>query len=321
MLEPVGLICLQVPEFYKGCDWLNSTKDRLIHLHRCRGITRRILRRIIHHDPTLNQIYTLSSSEISKLLSLPPDNAGMLFSDIHNPWIQKQISADHARYSIITIVDDTYPPMLKTIKDPPLVLYATGKLSLLKYAPSISIIGTRNPSSEAKQKVELLTKPLVSKGWLIISGMAKGIDSYAHLSALNGLGNTIAVLGGGFHHIYPKQNINLFRQIAKKGLVLSEYPPDTPPKRYHFPERNRIISGLSFGTLVIEATEKSGTLITVDQALDQGREVYTVPGSPFIPQTKGCHIMIQEGAKLVIDPVDIMEDWENIGIHLMQSVK
>src|SRR5690625_3753192 len=146
--------------------------------------------------------------------------------------------------------------------------------------------------------------------------MAKGIDSYAHKLALGHKGNTIAVLGGGFNHIYPKQNSMLYKQISEKGLVISEYPPHIPPKRYHFPERNRIISGLSFGTLVIEATERSGTLITVDQALDQGREVYAVPGSPLIPQTKGCHQMIQDGAKLVINADDIREDWKSIGNNL-----
>src|SRR5699024_7649030 len=120
-------------------------------------------------------------------------------------------------------------------------------------------------------------------------------------------------------YIYPKQNISLYEEIMKKGLIITEYPPDQPPIKYHFPERNRIISGLSFGTLVIEATERSGTLITVDQALDQGREVYAVPGSPLIPQTKGCHQMIQDGAKLVIDVKDILEDWEGIGLHLFNS--
>lgn len=306
---------------YKGSDQLKTTRDRLIHLHRCRGITRRILRRIIYHDPTLNQIYNMSSPQISNLFSLPPDNASLFYSEIHNTKIQMQITNDNARYSIVTIVDDSYPPMLKTIKDPPLVLYAVGKLSLLTQTPSLSVIGTRNPSPEAMRKIELLVKPLILNDWLIISGMAKGIDSYAHTIALGNIGNTIAVLGGGFHHIYPKQNTPLFKRISEKGLVISEYPPDTPPKKYHFPERNRIISGLSFGTLVIEAKERSGTLITVDQALDQGREVYAVPGSPLIPQTRGCHKMIQEGAKLVFNPLDIMEDWEAIGIHLAQTEK
>ncbi|PAV29988.1 DNA-protecting protein DprA [Virgibacillus profundi] len=300
---------------------MRSSRDRLIHLHRCRGISRRTLRKIIYHDPTLNNIYLLSSTQISQQYLLPSKNATLLFSDLHSETILQQIKRDIARYPVITIVDESYPPVLKTIKDPPLVLYTLGNRSLLTYTPAISVIGTRNPSTEAKRKVDLLVKPLLLMDWLIVSGMAKGIDSFSHIAALENMGKTIAVLGSGFHHIYPKQNTSLFKQIAEKGLVLSEYPPDTPAKRYHFPERNRIISGLSFGTLVIEATEKSGTLITVDQALDQGREVYAVPGSPLIPQTKGCHKMIQDGAKLVHNAEDILEDWESIGINLMQPIK
>src|SRR5699024_5620637 len=168
-------------------------------------------------------------------------------------------------------------------------------------------------------KMKLIVKPLVRQNWIIVSGMAKGIDSYAHKLALGHKGNTIAVLGGGFNHIYPKQNNMLYKQIAVKGLVLSEYPPEVPPKRFHFPDRNRLISGLSVGTIVNEATEISGTLITVDQALYQGREVYAVPGSPLIPQTTGCHRMIQDGAKLVQDVQDIVEDWETIGNNLFYS--
>lgn len=219
-------------------------------------------------------------------------------------------------YATITIVDENYPTVLKQIKDPPIVLYGLGNLSLLSHTPIISVIGTREPSKEARLKTEFIVKPLIESDWLIVSGMAKGIDSYAHHLALNHQGKTIAVLGGGFKHIYPKQNIDLFKKIVEHGLVLSEYPPHIPPARYHFPERNRIISGLSFGTLVIEAKEKSGTLITVDQALDQGREVYAVPGSPLVLQSKGCHQMIQDGAKLVIHAEDIIEDWPRIGEHL-----
>ncbi|WP_342742121.1 DNA-processing protein DprA [Virgibacillus siamensis] len=216
---------------------------------------------------------------------------------------------------MITLVDEDYPIVLKTIKDAPLVLYALGDTGLLNKFPLLSVIGTRNPSQDALSKMEKFVVPLVRKNWVIVSGMATGIDSMAHQQALKYNGHTIAVLGGGFHHIYPKHNILLFKQICESGLVLSEYPPDLPPQRYHFPERNRIISGLSFGTLVIEATERSGTLITVDQALDQGREVYAVPGNPLRLQSIGCHKMIQDGAKLVQEPEDIMEDWERMELN------
>lgn len=294
-------------------------RDRLIHLHRCRGITRRTIRKILIHDSRLHQLYLLSSTQISQRYQLPMKNAALFYKDLHTNYLTEQIKFDSYKYSIITIVDENYPPVLKTIKDPPIVLYCVGDTSLLSHVPALSVIGTRNPSNEAMEKIKYLTRPLLDRDWLIVSGMAKGIDSYAHLLALKNQSKTIAILGGGFHHIYPKQNTALFKQIVEKGLVLSEYPPDIPPKKHHFPERNRIISGLSFGTLVIEATERSGTLITVDQALDQGREVYAAPGSPLISQTKGCHRMIQDGAKLVMDPDDILEDWESIGRNLFYS--
>jgi len=254
----------------------------------------------------------LSPSEISHQFKLPIKNSTLLYSDLKSLNLLQSTKNDVKKFQVITIVDKNYPELLKMINDAPLVLYALGNTSLLTASPILSVIGTRNPSGEARGKIKSIVKPLIEDDWTIVSGMAKGIDSFAHLLTLQEKGKTIAVLGGGFYHIYPKQNTKLFHDIIKHGLVLSEYPPETPPARFRFPERNRLISGLSFGTLVVEATERSGTLITVDQALDQGREVYAVPGSPVIPQTKGCHQMIQDGAKLVIDANDIKEDWEKI---------
>ncbi|HEX6593920.1 MAG TPA: DNA-processing protein DprA [Bacillota bacterium] len=290
-------------------------RNRLIHLHRCRHITRRIIHKILRIDPTLHHIYSLSTTAISDYFSLPIEKASTVYTDLHSEHLWLQIQRDLTRYHIITIVDDNYPRMLKPIHDPPIVLYGLGKLNLLHSSPLISVIGTRTPSREARGKTDFIVKSLVEHDWVIVSGMAKGIDSFAHQLCLQYAGQTIAVLGGGFHHIYPKQHQSLFKQIAKYGLVLSEYSPNQKPRPYHFPERNRIISGLSFGTVVIEAMEKSGTLITVDQALDQGREVYALPGSPLIPQAKGCNQMIQEGAKLVQHANDILEDWEGIRLH------
>lgn len=262
-------------------------------------------------DPTLSTLYNLSSSQLSQRFAISYKHTISLHQDLHNHKLQQEIKNDISSYIVLTIVDEYYPAVLKTIKDPPLVLYALGDVSLLKKTPALSVIGTRVPSKNALKKMSLLLPPLLNENWIIVSGMAKGIDSYAHQFALKHDRKTIAVLGGGFHHIYPKQNVALFDQISKKGLVLSEYPPNQPPARFHFPERNRIISGLSFGTLVIEAKEKSGTLITVDQALDQGREVYAVPDSPAISESLGCNRLIQDGAKLVINADDIMEDWNN----------
>lgn len=226
---------------------------------------------------------------------------------------------DKSQFKILTIIDADYPTVLKAIQDPPLVLYAAGDTTILNNIPSISVIGTRKPSIHGGVKTRFVIEPLINENWVIISGMAKGIDSYAHQLALFRQGKTIAVLGSGFHHIYPKENKGLFHQIVKNGLVLSEYPPNTPPRKFHFPERNRIISGLSFGTLVIEATEKSGTLITVEQALDQGREVYAVPDAPHIPQSIGCLKLIKEGANIVFTYKDILNDWDAQGVNWLNA--
>src|SRR5699024_12422975 len=185
------------------------------------------------------------------------------------------------------------PSHLRHIKDPPFVLYALGNTSLVNELHSLSVIGTRAPTEEAYMKTKQIISPLIKKACVIASGMAYGIDSMAHEITLQLGGRTIAILGSGFEYIYPRSNRALFHQIVAKGLVLTEYPPTMPARKYHFPESNRIISGITKATLVIEAKERSGTLITVDQALDQGKDVYAVPGSPLVEQTVGCHRMIQ----------------------------
>jgi DNA processing protein len=269
-------------------------------------------------DPTLRKIYSLSPQTLANNLSIPMKTALSIYNDLRNQQLIQSVKEDIKKYAIITLTDPYYPPQLKVIKDPPIVFYMLGDSSLLMHTPSLSVIGTRKPSKDAMEKTKYMIEPLVESDWVVVSGMASGIDSFAHRIALLQKGKTIAVLGGGFQHIYPRENKLLFRKIADHGLVISEYPPSMAAKRHHFPERNRIISGLSFGTLVIEATEKSGTLITVDQALDQGREVYAVPGSPLIPQTIGCNKMIQDGAKLVQNASEIAVDWETAGMHFLR---
>ncbi|MBS3680062.1 DNA-processing protein DprA [Ornithinibacillus massiliensis] len=274
-------------------------------------MSRRNLRRLLRMDPSLAYIFLISSTEISHYLSIRKNQAEILYQDIHNTQLIHDTLQDIKAYHIITLIDETYPPMLKTIKDAPIVLYCYGDDTLLYKTPSISVIGTRNPSLDAMNKTKYIISPLIKDNWVIVSGMAKGIDSYAHRLALHEGGKTIAVLGSGFEYIYPNENTFLFQLLVKDGLALSEYPPKVPPRKFHFPERNRIISGLSFATVVIEATERSGTMITVDQALDQGREVFAVPGSPHIPQSIGCLKLIQEGATMAVTYEDIMSDWRN----------
>lgn len=232
-----------------------------------------------------------------------------IYRDIRDATFINDNRGDEKNITIITEEDETYPDSLRVIPDAPLVLYLVGDVTLLQSEFMLSVIGARRPSEEAFQKLSHITTPLIEAGWIIVSGLAYGIDSFAHQLTVRRNERTIAVLGGGFFHIYPKAHIPLCRRIAKDGLLLSEYPPSVQPRKHHFPERNRIISGISKGTLVVEAAEKSGTMITVDQALEQGKDIYAIPGSPLIPQTIGCNRLIQDGAKLVTNATDIIEEW------------
>ncbi|MGD1908027.1 MAG: DNA-processing protein DprA [Leptolyngbyaceae cyanobacterium] len=202
----------------------------------------------------------------------------------------------------LTPADDAYPALLFEISDPPPVLYYRGDLALLttcQTQPAVGIVGTRRPSPYGKRWTQRLSGALSRAGVVVISGLADGIDREAHQSCLAQQGKTIAVLGTGVDQVYPHKNHDLHRDIAAKGLLLSEYPPGTPPDRSHFPRRNRIIAGLSRAIAVTEAPIKSGALITARLANDYGREVYTLPGSLENPQAMGCLHLIEQGAQMI----------------------
>ncbi|MBT2573370.1 DNA-processing protein DprA [Bacillus sp. ISL-51] len=207
--------------------------------------------------------------------------------------------------SVIPISSSRYPSWLKTIYDPPAVLFAKGDASLLEKGRKIGIVGTRKPTEDGIKAVHHLTAELSKKGWIIVSGLAAGIDGLSHKASIRAKGHTIGVIAGGFHHIYPRENLPLAEYMAEHQLLLSEHPPETKPKKWHFPMRNRIISGLSEGIVVVQGKEKSGSLITAYQALEQGREVFAVPGSIFNPYSGGPIKLIQEGAKAVLCAEDI----------------
>ena len=200
---------------------------------------------------------------------------------------------------IISIYDKEYPEILKNIYDPPISLYFMGNKEILK-EKSIAIIGCRNASDYGKKAAKYFSYQLANKGLITISGLAKGIDSYAHIGTICAYGKTISVVGNGLDVIYPKENIILAKKIVQTGgVIVSEYPLGTKPEKNNFPARNRIISGLSKAVLVIEAKEKSGTLITVDFALEQGRDVYVVPGNINSLNSVGTNKLIKQGAKMV----------------------
>ncbi len=211
------------------------------------------------------------------------------------------------QHHILSQKNPQYPALLHELHDAPPLLYAIGRIELLD-SPQIAIIGSRNCSPGGANTAEDFARVLAHSGFTITSGMALGIDSHAHRGALDASGNTIAVIGTGIDRIYPSRNKKLAHEIAAAGLIISDLPLGTPPNRENFPRRNRIISGLSLATLVVEATRNSGSLITARLSLEQGREVFAIPGSIHNPQVKGCHQLIRQGAKLVEQASDIIED-------------
>jgi DNA processing protein len=215
-------------------------------------------------------------------------------------WLEKR------GYAILTIKDERYPVNLRETFDPPLVLYYAGKIETLN-EPAVSIVGARKSSPYGRAVAEKLAYDLASRGLVIVSGLARGIDSVGHWGALKG-GKTIAVLGSGLGRIYPRENRPLFEKIIENGVVLSEYPSKAPPLGFHFPLRNRIISGLSFGLIVIEATRKSGSLISARLALEENREVMAVPGNITSDLSQGVHFLLKSGAKLIEDWQDVVEE-------------
>ncbi|MBI4938519.1 MAG: DNA-protecting protein DprA [Nitrosomonadales bacterium] len=209
--------------------------------------------------------------------------------------------------SIITLADPDYPQALLNIPDPPPLLYLKGRRELLN-RPSLAIVGSRNATAQGASNAEAFARAASAAGLCIVSGMAHGIDAAAHCGGLNEQGSSIGVVGTGLDKIYPAANRDLAHQLAQHGALISEFPLGTPPLAANFPRRNRIISGLSLGCLVVEASLQSGSLITARMALEQGREVFAIPGSIHSPHSKGCHHLIKQGAKLVETAQDILEE-------------
>ncbi|WP_068809037.1 DNA-processing protein DprA [Thauera phenolivorans] len=209
---------------------------------------------------------------------------------------------------ILCLADEAYPHALLDIADPPVLLYAKGELALLQ-RPALAVVGARSATAQGAANAEAFARALSEPGLTIVSGLALGIDAAAHRGALDGgAGGTIAVIGTGADRIYPARNAALAREIAARGLVLSEFPLGTPPLRHNFPRRNRLIAGLAGGVLVVEAALGSGSLITARLASDSGREVFAIPGSIHSPLSKGCHRLIRDGAKLVETAEDVLEE-------------
>lgn len=217
------------------------------------------------------------------------------------------------KYNYFTIEDDIYPQCLKEISNPPLKLYYVGNINLLKEERIIAVVGTRNPTSYGRLCCECIVKKMSNANITVVSGFAKGIDSIAHRSSLLTNGKTIAIIASGLDIIYPASNLSLYREIEKNGLILSEYEEGVRPFKSNFPERNRIIAGLSKGVIVVESKNRGGSLITADLALEFNRDVYAIPGDIFSEYSKGCNNLIRDSkAKSLSNINELLEDysWE-----------
>lgn len=223
--------------------------------------------------------------------------------DLDAEWERVQ----QAGVQLLTLVDDAYPPSLKTLADPPVVLYVKGTL-LPVDQNALSVVGTRKATHYGLEAAYKLSGALAKQGVTIVSGLAQGIDTAAHRGALSAGGRTIAVLGSGIDQIYPADNRDLANEITHSGALISEFPLGTAPEGRNFPRRNRVISGIALGVLVVEAPERSGALITADIAAEQGREVFAIPGNIFSPASRETNRLIQQGAKLVMSADDILDE-------------
>lgn len=217
---------------------------------------------------------------------------------------------------VLILGDPAWPPLLLQTVDPPLLLYVQGDPDVLAQ-PSIAIVGSRQATAQGKDNARTLARALAELGYTVVSGLAQGIDAAAHEGALAGGGTTLAVVGTGLDRVYPAAHRDLTRRIAAQGALVSEFAPGTPPLAENFPQRNRIIAGLTQGTLVVEAALRSGSLITARLANEAGREVFAIPGSIHAAQSKGCHVLIRQGAKLVETAQDIVEELR--GAHPRQA--
>lgn len=276
------------------------------------GVGPQTARELLGHFGLPDNVLSASFSALQKCV---PEKLARTLSAPMTEAMQAQIDATLAWAAlsdnhVITLADSDYPKALLSIPDPPPVLYAKGRIALLS-RPSIAIVGSRNPTRQGQENAGRFAEVLASAGLTIVSGLALGIDAAAHEGALSeraGSASTIAVTGTGLDLVYPARHRALAHRIASHGCLLSEYPIGTPAIASNFPRRNRIISGLTTGTLVVEAAAQSGSLITARSALEQGREVFAIPGSIHSPLSKGCHLLIRQGAKLVESAQDVLEE-------------
>jgi DNA processing protein len=286
---------------------LSAEAKSLIQLNLIPGVGNHTIRRLLAAFGSAEKTLAATSKELAQIDELTPDVCRRLIDGRSHVSLARELELIQTHQChIVTINDKSYPALLKQIDDPPLLLYIKGQLSLQDTA-SVAIVGSRNPTNYGKTISQQLSYQLATHGITIVSGFARGIDTCAHRGALEAGGKTIAVLGCGLSIVYPEVNRELIDEIIKYGALISEFPMTMPPKGTNFPRRNRIISGLTLGTLVVEASERSGSLITARHAAEQGREVFAVPGQIFSKMSQGTHYLINQGATLIHTVDDLLD--------------
>lgn len=285
--------------------------DAWLRLVEAPGVGREVARRLLaaFGSPQAARDASASSWRDAAGLPLPTDwpaNRPPVEVLIETTWQWLQAAASTPR-RVVTLGDDDYPQALLQTADPPLLLYVLGDVGVLN-RPSIAVVGSRNPTPQGADNARAFAHHLSAAGFVVVSGLALGIDGAAHEGALRGDAGTVAVVATGLDRVYPRRHLDLARRITAKGALISEYPLGTPSLAANFPVRNRLIAGLGLGTVVIEAALQSGSLITARLAAEAGRDVFALPGSIHSPLSKGCHALIKQGAKLVDCAQDILDE-------------
>lgn len=291
----------------------------LLALQEMKGIGWKTVLQVVAADANLAGAAGRSEEEWVQL-GLQSTKAALLYNGLHSQdWTTLERNYQERGIACVTIWDAAYPPLLRETSQPPWVLYTIGDTGLFTH-PAIALVGTRNPTVYGRRAAEDIAACLAASGVAVVSGLARGIDGAAHTGALAAKGATIAVVGGGVDVVYPPEHGRLHADIAAHGLIISEFPPGTRVQPGLFPLRNRIIAGLSLATVVVEAAERSGSLITADQALDESRDVYAVPGPMNSPKSRGTNQLLRQGARIVAEPADILRDYAHIpGIRQLDS--
>lgn len=297
-----------------------SRRDILIWLNSL-GISSTTLEKLISVFPDIREILEIKSNLLLNIKGIHGKTLNKIIANRNHKYMGELFKVlKNNKVEIITILDSNYPDRLKNIYGKPYVLY--GKGDMIKHDElAIGIVGSRKSTSYGKWACEKFTKELVELGVTIVSGLALGIDSIAHKAAIENKGRTIAVLGNGIDKIYPKRNKRIYEEIPNHGMILTEFPVGTLPLPYNFPQRNRIISGLSLGVIVIEAREKSGSLITAHHALEQGKDVFALPGNINNIYSKGTNKLIMDGAKPLLDIRDIIEEIRELQLKTLEEKK